>query len=422
MNLSAEGAANVSRFVLRRARARGRWLVNGLRWSWKVSYKKVRSIWHAGRRLGETMRNHVVNAAKVPYRAVRRPVRAAVRRRAHLRERWGFYRTEWAIEREIETIVARDRLLVAGPWLSEVGFEALYWVPFLHWLQVAFHVDASRVVAVSRGGVKSWYQGVADRYVEIWDDMDPADFARRNAERGVTKHYQPSALDRHILDHVAKRIGTSDFDVLHPGLMYRLFTLYWSGQRAMGFIDAHLRFRAMTPPPEMIDPALLPPEYVAVKFYAARALPDTPDIRSHLRATVQALSERLPVVLLDTGLVLEDDHADYTFATKGKVLSARAWMTPRNNLGVQTQIVAGAKAFVGTCGSIAWLAPRLGVDTSGLYVDAKWLHAHLAVAMRAYHRLNAGRFAVADLRAVDPLGALGALGLPSSPGHVDSPA
>jgi hypothetical protein len=422
VQLSAEGAANVGRFVLRRARARGRWFVNGLRWSWKVSYKRVRSVWHAGRRLGETMRNHAVNAAKVPYRAVRRPVRAASRRRAHLQERWGFYRTEWGIEREIETIVARDRLLIAGPWLSEVGFEALYWVPFLHWLKVAFRLDSSRVVAVSRGGVGSWYQGVADRYVEIWDDMDPADFARRNAERGVTKHYEPSALDQHIVDSVARRLGTSDFDVLHPGLMYRLFTLYWSGQRAMGFVDAHLRFQAMTPPPEMIDPALLPAEYVAVKFYAARSLPDTPEIRSHLRASVQALSERLPVVLLDTGLVLEDDHADYTFATRGTVLSARAWMTPRNNLGVQTQIVAGAKAFVGTCGSIAWLAPRLGVDTSALFVDPKWLHGHLAIAMRAYHRLNAGRFAVADLRAVDPLGALARLGLPSAPGHIDSPA
>jgi hypothetical protein len=71
--------------------------------------------------------------------------------------------------------------------------------------------------------------------------------------------------------------------------------------------------------------------------------------------------------------------------------------------------VAGAKAFVGTCGSLAWLAPRLGVDTSGLFVDPKWLHAHLAVAMRAYHRLEAGRFAVADLRAADPLGALGGM-------------
>jgi len=109
------------------------------------------------------------------------------------------------------------------------------------------------------------------------------------------------------------------------------------------------------------------------------------------------------VVLLDTGLVLEDDHADYAFAGGHRMVSARSWMTPQNNLGVQTQIVAGAKAFVGTCGSIAWLAPRLGVDTSALFVDPKWLHAHLAVAMRAYHRMDgAGQFAVADLRALDP--------------------
>jgi hypothetical protein len=387
--------------VAQRTLARGRWLLNGVRWAWRVLHKKVRSLWYGSRRGFEAVSNRVVNAFKDRFRAVRRPLRAASRRKAHLQERWGFYRTEWAVEREIERLVSRDRLLVAGPWFSEVGFETLYWVPFLHWLKTAFHVDPSRVVAVSRGGVESWYQGVAGRYVEIWDDIDPAEFARRNAARGVAKQYEPSDLDADILRSVARRIGTSDFDVIHPGLMYKLFTLYWSGQRAMGFVDSHLRFTRMTAP-EVIDPALLPREYVAVKFYAARSLPDTPKVRERLRATVAQLAEQTPVVLLDTGLVLEDDHADYSFAPEGRVLSARSLMTPRNNLGVQTQIVAGAKAFVGTCGSIAWLAPRLGVDTSALFVDPKWLHSHLAVALRGYHRLGAGRFSVADLRAVDP--------------------
>ena len=401
----AGAAANLARFAVRRGYARARWLVNGGRWAWKVTQKQIRSVWHAGRRTLEAGRNRVVNAYKALVRLVRRPVRAASKRKSHLQERWGFYRTEWSIEREIETIVTRDRLLVAGPWLSEVGFETLYWVPFLHWLKTAYHVDPSRVVAVSRGGVGGWYEGVAGRYIEMWEDMEPAEFARRNAARGVTKHYEPGPLDEEILASVARRLGTRDFDVLHPGLMYRLFTLYWSGQRAMGFMDAHARFVPVKAP-TIIDPSLLPSEYIAVKFYAARSLPDTPEIREWLRRTVATLAERLPVVLLDTGLVLEDDHADYTFATRGRVISARGWMTPLNNLGVQTQIVAGAKAFVGTCGSIAWLAPRLGVDTSALFVDPKWLHAHLAVAMRAYHRLGAGRFSVADLRAVDPLGAL----------------
>jgi len=420
MSRALDRAGELGRFALDRTWARARWLANGVRWMSKLAGKKRRKSWHAMRRSFEQVRNAAVNAGKDAYRAVRRPVRTFSRRRTHLAERWGFYRTEWGIEREIESIVARNRLLVAGPWLSEVGFETLYWIPFLHWLKTAFHLGPDRIVAVSRGGVGSWYQGIASRYIEMWDEIDPAEFARRNAERGVTKHYGPSALDRDILDRVARRLGTSDFDVLHPGLMYRLFTLYWSGQRAMGFMDAHTRFVAMTPPSPIIDPALLPRPYVAVKFYAARSLPDTPEVRAHLRSIVHALSQRQHVVLLDTGLVLEDDHADYTFAAQGRVVSARQWMTPTTNLGVQTQIVAGASAFVGTCGSIAWLAPRLGVPTSALYVDPKWLHAHVAIAMRAYHRLNAGRFAIADLRAIDPLGAI-AGPLPAA-GSMDVPA
>ena len=94
-------------------------------WVWQQAWKQARRARHAWRRTAETGHNTVVNAAKAPYRAVRRPLRAASRRKAQLQERWGFYRTEWSVEREIETLVSRDRLLVVGPWLSEVGFEAL---------------------------------------------------------------------------------------------------------------------------------------------------------------------------------------------------------------------------------------------------------------------------------------------------------
>lgn len=377
------------------------------RWAAAVTEEGVKDGMHATRKAGEAVRDSVVNQAKGAFKAIRKPIRAAARRRKQVREQAAFNQVEWQVEAELDALIGRGRPLVVGPWLSEVGFEALYWVPFLHWIKTAFHVDPARVTAVSRGGVGAWYAGVADRYVEIWDLMEPAEFARRNAARGVTKHYERSPLDEDVLAGVARHLGTTEFDVVHPGLMYRLFTLYWSGQRAMGFVDAHTRFEPV-PPPRILDSSLLPPEYIAVKFYAARSLPDTPAIREWMRRTVSELAERLPVVLLDTGLVLEDDHADFVIASRGRIVSAREWMTPRENLGIQTQIVAGARAFVGTCGSIAWLAPRLGTDTSAVFVDPKWLHAHLPVAMRAYHRMHAGRFSVADLRAVDPLGALAA--------------
>ena len=56
----------------------------------------------------------------------------------------------------------------------------------------------------------------------------------------------------------------------------------------------------------------------------------------------------------------------------------------------------------------AWLAPMVGVHTSALYVDPKWLHVHLGVALRVTHKMGAGCFAPVDLRGLDPLG----LGLP----------
>ena len=333
-------------------------------------------------------------------RRFKRPLRDALRHRAELREQLQWQRAAWVVEREIDAVVSAGRTIVAGPWLSEVGFEALYWVPFLRWVKTAFRLDPARVVAVSRGGVASWYEGIANRYVEIWDHVDPAEFARRARERGATKQLEVSAFDREVVQTVERVIGER-VAVLHPSLMYRLFSLFWSGQRPQSFLDAHTRFESIAPP-RMIDTARLPREYVAVKFYAAQSLPDTPEVRRTLAWFVESLAERTSVVLLDTGLVL-DEHADYSFGASGRVVSARPWMTPANNLGVQTQIIAGAQAFAGTCGSVAWLAPMLGVNTSAVYVDPKWLHAHLGVMLRASHRAGAGHFAALDLRGLAPL-------------------
>ena len=80
------------------------------------------------------------------------------------------------------TASGRGPILV-GPWLSEVGYEVLYWVPFLRWFADHFGVTADRLVVVSRGGVAGWYTGLANRYVELFDLFPPLEFAARNAAR-----------------------------------------------------------------------------------------------------------------------------------------------------------------------------------------------------------------------------------------------
>jgi hypothetical protein len=139
-----------------------------------------------------------------------------------------------------------------------------------------------------------------------------------------------------------------------------------------------------------------------VKFYTAASLPPTDPVRRALRAIVVGLAERTPVVMLDTGLAL-DDHEDYSFAAS-RIHSVRDALTPRDNLAVQTAIISRASSFVGTCGALAWLAPMLGVDTTAILADARFLHGHLQVARRVYQLMDGGRFSPLDISAFEQLG------------------
>ena len=55
-----------------------------------------------------------------------------------------------AVERMLQRIARRDRPVIVGPWVSEVGFELLYWIPFLNWATQHAGLDAKRLVVVSQ--------------------------------------------------------------------------------------------------------------------------------------------------------------------------------------------------------------------------------------------------------------------------------
>jgi hypothetical protein len=303
-------------------------------------------------------------------------------------------REEWGLERELERAIGGGGPILAGPWLSEVGYEILYWVPFLRWVVAAYRIPPERVIVVSRGGTASWYDGIASRYAEALDHIAAAELASR-AAGGSLKQRGSSELDERVIAGAIRQLGLDRRpQVLHPSLMFRWFAPFWSGHETLGFVERHTRHARIAPPDVPVPP--LPPKYAAVKFYAARTLPDAPATRAQLRALVDGLSDRFPVVQMDTGLEL-DEHRDYSLAERGRITTLTGRLDARTNLAVQTRVIAGAELFVGTCGSLAWLAPLLGVPTMPVFTDASFLHAHLHVARRVYGRVGAGRFAPVDL-------------------------
>jgi ADP-heptose:LPS heptosyltransferase len=135
-----------------------------------------------------------------------------------------------------------------------------------------------------------------------------------------------------------------------------------------------------------------------VKFYTGAAIPDTPEHRRVLRSMVERLAGRQPVVALGAGVRL-DEHEDYIFGGVPNVIAIDQAMQPQANLAVQTEVIRRSSLFVGTAGSLAWLAPMLGVDTVAAYADDRFLGPHLYAARYGYASIRAGRFMPLDLHA-----------------------
>ena len=349
-----------------------------------------------------------VHSAKQVRRAKALPGKAE--RQVHVwsdtRKRLVTYGEEWRIEREIGRLVQGNGPIFVGPWLSEVGYEVLYWVPFVRWVQSHYRIKAHRLTVITRGGAAAWYQDITTNAVEVFDLVTPEEFARGNAQRaaesaGSLKQWIRTSFDEQLIAEARRRTGLSDAQVLHPSLMYRLFEQFMLGHRPMSFLRRHAEYRRITLP-EIAMPEL-PDDYVAVKFYTAASLPDSPQMRRLLQAMILAIADQWPVVMLDTGLAL-DDHDDYTFDRASRIISVRDALGPRDNLAVQSAIIGRARAFVGTCGSLAWLAPMLGVNTTALLADPRFLHGHLQVGRQMFQAMGGGGFSPLDVSALDALG------------------
>ena len=294
---------------------------------------------------------------------VRRVIPRPVRRIAGRLAAHGIARQ---VEQQLMVLASGREPIVAGPWLGEVGFELLYWVPFIRWFAARFGVPPGRIVAVSRGGSEPWYRGVADRYLDVLQFMSADEFRRRNQTRsievGEQKQVAIAAFDDEVLAAVRDEIGSAT--VLHPEIMYRLFAPYWWGHQPLSWVRRFARFERMAPPAIDLN---LPPDYIAVKFYFNDCFTRTEATERFVDRTIRRLGTEAPVISLSTGLSI-DEHGPCE-PDVAAMRSIQDRLSPANNLLVQSAIVARARRFVGTYGGFAYLAPFYGVPSHGYYSD-----------------------------------------------------
>ncbi len=272
------------------------------------------------------------------------------------------------VERQLAGLAGDERPIVTGPWLGEVGFELLYWIPFLRWFAERYEIPAERLIAVSRGGsAAAWYGPFAARSHDALSFIPLDDFRRRNQDRsgrfGEQKQMAVTPLEEEIVSFVRSAEGRA-VSVLHPSTMYRLFAPYWWGHQPLEWVRRYARFAPLQPPSLDVE---LPANYTAVKFYFNDCFRNTPWNRAFVERTIRSLAEEGPVISLSTGIAV-DDHLPCE-PDIAAMQGIRHLLTPHSNLLVQSAIVAGASRFVGTYGGFAYLAPLYGVPTVSYCTD-----------------------------------------------------
>jgi hypothetical protein len=258
-----------------------------------------------------------------------------------------------------ELLAGRERIIV-GPWVAEIGWEVMYWIPLLRWTVRRWPELERRAVVVSRGGVHDWYQGLASDYVDVYEKYDEATFIARLQEdragrlalgQNTEKQLAVTDWEQEIADWASERFGSQRLPMLHPSALFAD-----AGTRKQLTADTS-GYALWQRPDRGVLEDVLPERYIAIRFYHSRLMRNA----EFAAAATQYLAERMPVVLLNPGVKPDPKHPD--FETGADVVRLGSHLTLENNLGVQSIAMAHADAVVGTFGGLSFVPPHYGVPS-----------------------------------------------------------
>ncbi len=319
-----------------------------------------------------------------------REIGAAVRREVDVRARAAL--AERALARAPGTVLA-------GPFLGEIGYELEYWIPFLRRQLGLSRIAPDRVTVMTRGGAALWYRDFASHALDVLDLLTPEQYLPKLEERrrraGDLKQLRVESFDRELVALARERLGP--LTVVHPSLMFARLRGLWFRGRPLAELWPRVEYRRLDVPADPV--AGLPARYVAVKAYFNECLPATPALRGFFRRVVERIAEEIDVVLLSTGLEV-DDHEEWA-TSAARVHPVEHLLRPADNLAVQTRIIALARGLVATYGGFSYLGPFLGVPTLTFYEVEQTVPVHLDVLRAAVPGADYARTRAGDLAAVE---------------------
>jgi len=255
---------------------------------------------------------------------------------------------------------------IIGPWLSEIGYEILYWVPFLKkHLEHLIQDKNKKFIVISRGGVKNWYSFLENfEYFEIFD-LDKKKIFKHLSQRKNSlsqKQWDFSKLDNYYLKQVCekKNLNKDDCLIIHPSVLFRNLKPYLNGNLAPNYVFKYLNHSNNSFVINLDQGLDYLKPFVAIKLYESSILrlkKNESFFIDKINLVLNKLDRKYKLVYLD--FKIEDDHKDLVLNKSGhktySINDVYSNINESNNIYLQDNLIQNSEFLVSTYGGFCYL-------------------------------------------------------------------
>ena len=227
-------------------------------------------------------------------------------------------------------------------------------------------IPPERLIAIANGSRGGWYSSVAQRFIDARSLFSAGEldyWTRRTVPQREQDYKQAvmSPFDNEIVERAARAFELSDYQVLHPSMLFRVRSRLQKDRALERMQDVlqHERFEIST----RSGLHGLPPSYVAMSVAFTETLPDTDENRRFLSALVEHVATDADLVIVDC-----PPPGDLPLPDSDRVHLLQA-IHPDTDASLQTEAVARARAFVGSHGGLAVVAAFCGTPALTYHSD-----------------------------------------------------
>ena len=280
---------------------------------------------------------------------------------------------------------ALRRKIVFGPFLGELGIELLYWAPTVNYI-ISKLPRGFNIIVISRGSMQDWYlQSDQITYLETHDYRSVSDLENERLTRlkrfGMMKQLRLTAFERDLLTEMTNwKSGL----LVHPRLLGPIFRKFWDSKTGVNPI---LRRMIFGRPKHAGGQPGLPNSFSCIRLYERETF-RIADLDENGVEIIQALAPSR-LVSLETGQQY-DDHIPRSLKDLDS-LEPLLGTPARENLGRQTQLVAGSDLLISTHGGAAYLGLMCGVNTVALETGPTGIpgfHTNLALEIARRQKVS----------------------------------